>query len=88
MKTCFKPVFWRHIKKLTDQTLKQEVGQVINSVENASRIKDIPNLKKLKGYKIAYRIKVSDYRIGLTIAKGTAIFIVCLPRKDIYTFFP
>ena len=49
---------------------------------------DIPNLKKLKGFEDAYRIRISDYRIGLFIIDNTTVFARFLHRKDIYKFFP
>ena len=90
MNTCFKPLFGHHLKKITDKSLKEEIKQVIRSVEKAKDIRDIPELKKLKGNKrgIFYRIKVGNYRIGVTINRDIVTFVVCLPRKDIYKSFP
>jgi len=66
------------------------VDDAITSVEKAKSIKEIPNLKKLKGNKkgIFYRIKTGYYRIGVMIENDTVIFVICLPRKDIYKVFP
>ncbi|MBD2079974.1 type II toxin-antitoxin system RelE/ParE family toxin [Leptolyngbya sp. FACHB-17] len=47
-------------------------------------------LQKLKGYSDKYKIRIGDYRIGLTIDKQAQI-IVCeriAHRKDIYKTFP
>ena len=88
MNTRFKPLFFRHLKKITDKALKEEVAQAIQSVEKAGEKKDIPGLKKLKGYKIYYRIKVGNYRIGVTIEDDTVTFVAFMPRKDVYKFFP
>ena len=88
MKICFKPLFFRQIKKITDKSLKEHVEEAIKSVEKAGEKKDIPCLKKLKGYKIFYRIKVDNYRIGVTIESDTVTFVIFMPRKDIYKFFP
>jgi hypothetical protein len=51
MKTCFRNSFGKDHKKITDKTLNAEIKQAIFSVENAAAIKDIPNVKKLKGAK-------------------------------------
>ena len=88
MNTFYKPLFKRHIKKITDKSLKEEIKQAIRSVEEANDMRDIPELKKLKGYKIFYRIKVGDYRIGVTIENNLVTFVVFMPRKDIYKSFP
>jgi len=88
MDTLYKPLFERTIKKITDKLLKGEIKQVICSVEKAHDIRDIPELKKMQGYKIHYRIKVGSYRIGITIVGDTVTFIAFGHRKDIYKFFP
>lgn len=43
---------------------------------------------KLEGYKIAYRIKLGDYRIGVFIEDETIEFVRFVHRKDIYKKFP
>jgi mRNA interferase RelE/StbE len=90
MNTDFKPSFEKDLKKILDKTLKNEIKRAVLSVENAGTIRDIPGLKKLIGYKRGnfYRIKIGDYRIGITIENDIATFYVVLPRKDIYKYFP
>ena len=88
MNRDYKNSFWRGLNKTTDSLIKKRVEQAILSVQNAQSPKDIPNLKKMKGYKIHYRIKVGSYRIGIAIVGDTVTFIAFGPRKDIYTFFP
>ncbi|BAZ51355.1 type II toxin-antitoxin system RelE/ParE family toxin [Nostoc sp. UHCC 0702] len=47
-------------------------------------------LEKLKGYSDKYKIRVGDYRIGITIVQETKT-LVCqrvAHRKDIYRIFP
>jgi mRNA interferase RelE/StbE len=51
-------------------------------------LKDIINLKKLSGYKSAFRIRIGDYRIGVIIENDTVIFVAFAHRKDIYHRFP
>jgi len=90
MNTDVKGSFLHSVKKITDPVIKMAVDEAITSIEQAKSIKEIPNLKKLKGNKkgIFYRIKTGYYRIGVAIENDTIIFVVCLPRKDIYKFFP
>ena len=90
MNTDFRNSFGRDLKKIVNKTLKAEIKQSVLSVENAISIGDIPELKKLKGYKngIYYRIAVGDYRIGVTIEHDMVTFYAVMHRKDIYKFFP
>lgn len=47
-------------------------------------------LEKMKGYSDKYKIRVGDYRIGITVEKEAHI-LVCdriAHRRDIYRIFP
>ena len=90
MNTDIKNSFLRDLKKIIDPALKEQVELIILAVEEAQTIRDIPELKKLKGYKngIYYRIAVDNYRIGVNIENDLVTFVVFKPRKDIYKFFP
>ena len=65
-----------------------DIEKTIIQVENVKTTIDINQLKKLKGYKSAFRIKVGDYRIGLFIENDVIEFARILHRKDIYNLFP
>ena len=88
MNRDYKNSFWRDVKKIIDPSIKEQVEEAILSVQEAKTPRDIPELKKLKGYKNFYRIKVGVYRIGVTIENNLVTFFVFMPRKDIYKFFP
>ena len=88
MNIRYKTSFLRSIKCITDNRIKTMIEEAINSVKEAKAPDDIPELRKLRGYKKFFRIKVGDYRIGVSIEKGVVTLVVCLPRKDIYKGFP
>ncbi|MGB5593949.1 MAG: type II toxin-antitoxin system RelE/ParE family toxin [Crocosphaera sp.] len=47
-------------------------------------------IQKMKGYKDKYKIRVGDYRIGLTLDKSNQM-IICqrvAHRREIYKIFP
>lgn len=88
MKTVFLKQFSNDIDKLTLQKVKNNIFNVIQNVENANKISEIKNLKKLSGYKYSYRIKIGDYRIGVFIEKNIVEFARVAHRKDVYNLFP
>jgi mRNA interferase RelE/StbE len=90
MKTDFKSSFLSDIKKIRNKTLLNQIEHAIIAVEAAENLQDIPHLKKLNGGKknIYYRIKINNYRIGVTIEHETVTFVVFGNRKDIYRYFP
>ena len=62
---------------------------VFNELESANPF-DLGYLKKMKGYKDKYKIRVGDYRIGLTLDKNNQT-IICqrvAHRREIYKIFP
>jgi mRNA interferase RelE/StbE len=60
----------------------------IESIKEAKTLSEIPNIKKLKGYKDFYRFKFSAYRIGFQSKGNTVILITVQHRKEIYRKFP
>jgi mRNA interferase RelE/StbE len=88
MKSEFKASFLKAIKKIEDNQLKSEIVKTIKNVEAAENLKQILNLKKLKGYKQYYRIRIGSYRIGIKIEDNTIFFVDIDHRKNIYRIFP
>ena len=87
MKTEFLKQFYKDLDKLSE-SVKDDVANAIENVEAASKTTEIKNLKKMVGYKYAYRIKIRDYRIGVFIENGIVEFARVNHRKDIYNIFP
>lgn len=88
MKSEFRKSFLRDLKKIKDAAVLDAVQSVLEAVDKAKSSQEIPELKKLSGEKDYFRIRVSDYRIGVRITNAGIEFIRCLSRKDIYRFFP
>ena len=88
MITKYKRQFSKDLDELPTAELKAEVAAVIRAVEAATSLSDIGNVKKLKGYKTAYRIRVGAFRIGLVVENHEVSFVRVVNRRDIYRFFP
>jgi mRNA interferase RelE/StbE len=89
MIVSFEKSFIKDISKLTDKSLKKKLAGVIETLEAADSLNSIKNLKKLTGYKSYYRIRISDYRLGLELKDdGSLLLIAIAHRKDIYNNFP
>lgn len=74
---------------VSNRKVLEAVRDVILNVKNASDISQIQNLKKLRKYKVHYRIKVAEnYRIGVVIRGKRVWFARFGHRKDIYKYFP
>jgi mRNA interferase RelE/StbE len=88
MKTEFTNRFYKDIDKITQVTVKSGIASIIKQVEEAGRLSEIKNIKKLKGHSIAYRIRIGEYRIGIFYENDVVEFIRVAHRKDIYNIFP
>jgi mRNA interferase RelE/StbE len=88
VKIEFKTSFLKDISKIKNRTALKQIKDAIEDVEGTEDPKNIAGLKKLKGEDHYYRIRVGEYRLGLSIGGDTWVFVRCLHRKDIYRYFP
>ena len=88
MKFEVEKAFAKDFRKLKSKELAIAISEVINQVSEASTTLEIANLKKLTGYKSAFRIRIGDYRIGIIIEKNIVTFVAFAHRKEIYKRFP
>jgi mRNA interferase RelE/StbE len=88
VKTAFRDSFAKDLKAVKDGSLLKRVKKVIESAERADSLTDVPSIKKLKGHKNFFRIRISDYRIGILLQGDTVVFVRALNRKDMYKYFP
>jgi mRNA interferase RelE/StbE len=88
MNVEFRKSFEKDLSKIRDESVLQRIQTVIEEVEKAENLGDVNNIKKLKADGDYYRIRIGDYRIGLTISDGMIVFVRALQRKDIYRYFP
>lgn len=80
--------FDKDISRVKDKNLKQAVFEIIELVQQVPDLRGISQLKKLKGHKDFYRIRLGQYRLGVSISKDTVEFLILDHRKDIYKRFP
>lgn len=88
MEVLFTKKFHKEISKIRDKKLAHTLESIILQVKSAKHLPDISGLKKLAGYKNAYRIRTGEYRIGFILENNTVIFSAFNNRKDIYKYFP
>lgn len=89
MTVRYRTSFARDLKAIKDRAVLRRVQRVIAEVEEATTVQEIPGLTKLSGSQRFYRIRLGDYRIGLSLEDDETIeFVRCLHRRDIYRYFP
>lgn len=88
MEVEFLEKFSKDIDAINLKSVKKNIAKLVIDVEIAKAINELSNVKKLKGHKFAYRIRVGDYRVGFFLESGKVIFARVVHRKDIYKVFP
>ena len=80
--------FSKQVGNCRDNKLRAGIKEIIEKISEAVSISEIKNIKKLKGYKNIYRIRIGDYRIGILIKNNSIVFAAFDHRSDIYKYFP
>ena len=82
----------RFLKELASlpQDTQSRIESIVFSELDAQNPFELAYLSKMKGYKDKYKIRVGDYRIGLTIdkKKQTTVCQRVAHRREIYKIFP
>ena len=81
--------FLKELAELPDELQKRVEKIVFEELMDANPF-ELRYIEKLTGYKAKYKVRIGDYRIGLTIDKVEKIITCCriAHRKDIYKIFP
>jgi mRNA interferase RelE/StbE len=85
----FDKSFDKSLDKLKDKSLYPKIEKVISILEKTNSLIELASIKKLSGYKVYYRYRLGDYRIGIEqISKNTIRLIIIAHRKDVFDVFP
>jgi len=88
MKVAFLKKFSKDLDDIKIKSVKQSVIRLIELMETVDALEQIPNTKKLKGHRSAYRTRVGDYRLGFFFENSIILVARFLYRKDMYKMFP
>jgi mRNA interferase RelE/StbE len=70
--------------------IRQRAEMIVFQELNSTNPFELGYLEKMTGYPDKYKIRVGDYRIGITVDKQTQT-IICqriAHRRDVYRVFP
>lgn len=88
MKIIYLKSFLKDISKIKDPKTARNIEQIISNLKKADSLEELNNVKKLKGFSIAYRIKTGNYRMGIFNEETHIELARFLKREDIYKVFP
>lgn len=82
--------FVKELKKCPPD-IQDDILNILEKIEKAESLSQIPNIKKLTGFPSYYRYKTGIWRVGMELIKDLikiCVIRTVLPRKDIYKHFP
>ena len=86
---CFyKKTFLKDLVKLPLDYRKKVERIVFENIPKSDNVFEVLDIKKMRGYKNYYRIRMGDYRIGCRIEGSKITFYRIKSRDDIYKVFP
>lgn len=88
MKVVFLKSFLKDIHKIKDPKIARKIEKIILDLKAVSSLEELNNVKKMKGYSIAYRIRTGSYRMGIYKETEHVELARILKREDIYKVFP
>jgi mRNA interferase RelE/StbE len=78
--------FAKDLKKIP-RSVQEQVFFLIESVVKNDSISSL-GAKKMSGYGNRYRLKIGNYRLGISVEEDEIIFRRVLHRQNIYKKFP
>lgn len=88
MKLKYERTFLKDVKAIGDASAKKRIDTILTKLANMQTIEALVSVKKLKGHKSAYRIRIGDYRIGFFLEDDNITLVRVLHRSKIYNYFP
>jgi mRNA interferase RelE/StbE len=88
MKVEYLGRFNKDLDKVGQPKDKAAIQRSIEEVKQAVSLSDVSGVKKLTGFRNAYRIRCGQLRIGVFLEADTVVFARVAHRKDIYGLFP
>ena len=81
--------FTRDIRRIRNQSLLDRIERKITEMEDADAITEVSGVKKLTSPSgNDYRLRMGDYRLGVTVEDDLAILARFGHRSDFYQRFP
>ena len=82
------PAFNRDLRRLRSARTLRQVERVIEELTASSNLTELTNVRRLQAEDRHYRIRVGDYRLGITMAGDVVVLRRFLHRNEIYRHFP
>jgi len=87
MQVEFLSKFNRDLDRIHHQSVRKSIIKVIDEIRVARTLNEVSNIKKLKGFRSAFRIRLGEYRIGIFVdGLRLSLLVYYIEKKSIVTF--
>ena len=87
MKYEYTNAFIKDVKKSSPE-IQAQIKNLIEEIRSADKLGDLPNVKKMKGFSNAFRIRLGEYRVGVFWENDNLVLVRMLHRREVYRYFP
>jgi mRNA-degrading endonuclease RelE of RelBE toxin-antitoxin system len=85
----YRQVFLKDLKKLGKQPIYDQVFELAFTVLPAAKtLREVMDVKAMKGHPNRYRIRIGDYRVGIEVRGDAVEMMRVLHRREFYRYFP
>ncbi|MBW1649634.1 MAG: type II toxin-antitoxin system RelE/ParE family toxin [Deltaproteobacteria bacterium] len=89
MKVSYRKSFVKDLKKIKNLPDYDRIFDVaFTAIVNADSIREVTEVKSMKGYPNRYRIRIGNYRMGVEIHNNNIEVMRVLHRREFYRYFP
>ena len=88
MEVEYRISFTRDLRRIRSAQIRQRVLRKVEELESAPTIGDVSGTGRLTADGRYYRIRIGDYRLGITVEGEVAVLVRFLHRREIYRAFP
>ena len=89
MRVRYKPSVRRDFRRVRNASLRRRIERKIAELEAAAAISRVRGAEKVQSSSgNDYRIRIGDYRLGITVEGDVAVLVAFGARDDIYRRFP
>ena len=76
------------LAKIRNPDLSRRIGRVIEDLKAASTITEARGVRRMTGAERYYRIRIGDYRLGVSVEGNAVTLLRFAHRSEIYRVFP
>jgi mRNA-degrading endonuclease RelE of RelBE toxin-antitoxin system len=85
----YRQSFLRDLKRLKGQPVYNRIYELAFTIlPAADTLRDVTNVKAMRGYSNRYRIRIGNYRVGIEVQDNNVDVMRVLHRREFYRYFP